>query len=402
MQRTRRILVYGATGFSGRLIAREAARQQKTRGGIEVVLASRDKEALARIARECGLAWRAFSLDDPHRVAAALQGFEVLLNAAGPFDQTGERLAKSAIGAQCHYVDINGEVDVYKRLDDLDYIAASRGIALVSGAGHTAALSDLMLDSALGQLKRQGIAQEAAGVRIAVERMRFVSRGSARTMMRMVREQVTVARMRSIDGKRQLALSHIPVGKLERAFDFGPDDEAGRRPGPDRQQRTHAQRIASAANLIDTLTARHTAGRHGVPIESIDAFIAMPELARDAYQLGAIVAFGFQLPLLQQLNEAQIDALPEGPDASERRKNTHRVVLEVEDRYRQKVIDWCLATGDPYELSARIALEAARGAGLQPSQVGWQTPAAVLGPLLDDLRAGDDAPLAGCRWIRHF
>src|ERR1700758_289894 len=110
MARIKRILLYGATGFSGGLIAKEAAHQRLSGANCEVVLASRDKWALAKIGEELELPWRAFSLDDQHQVSAAIDGFDVLINAAGPFDQTGERLVKSSIRAGCHYVDINGEV----------------------------------------------------------------------------------------------------------------------------------------------------------------------------------------------------------------------------------------------------------------------------------------------------
>ena len=58
-----RILLYGATGYTGRLIAAEAARQSATDPSLAVVLAGRDAAALARLGSELGLPWQAFSLE---------------------------------------------------------------------------------------------------------------------------------------------------------------------------------------------------------------------------------------------------------------------------------------------------------------------------------------------------
>jgi short subunit dehydrogenase-like uncharacterized protein len=52
-------LLYGATGYTGGLIAREAVRR-----GLRPVLAGRDARAVAALAAELGLAWRAFALED--------------------------------------------------------------------------------------------------------------------------------------------------------------------------------------------------------------------------------------------------------------------------------------------------------------------------------------------------
>ena len=82
----------------------------------------------------------------------ALRDVDVLINAAGPFAWTAERLAKDALDVNCHYVDINGEIDVYKKLDDLGRYASQRRRAMVCSAGHTAAASDLLLDAALREL----------------------------------------------------------------------------------------------------------------------------------------------------------------------------------------------------------------------------------------------------------
>ena len=79
-----------------------------------------------------------------------------MINAAGPFSLTARALASAALEARCHYVDINGELDVYRNIDDLAPKADQREVAIVSGAGVSAAASDVILDRALAVLQQPG------------------------------------------------------------------------------------------------------------------------------------------------------------------------------------------------------------------------------------------------------
>jgi short subunit dehydrogenase-like uncharacterized protein len=63
----RRFLVYGANGFTGQVIAREAADR-----GLPAVLGGRNAEAVGELARQCKLEYRVFALDDPGTVDAAV------------------------------------------------------------------------------------------------------------------------------------------------------------------------------------------------------------------------------------------------------------------------------------------------------------------------------------------
>ena len=374
---TPRILLYGATGYSGRLIATEAAQRNNK---FELVLGSRDARALANIGKRTKFDFTAFSLDDRQTVLRALRGFDVVINAAGPFAQTGEPLAKSAIESGCHYVDINGEVQVYKQLDDLNASAKRREVTLVCGAGLTATVSDVMLDRALGLVKQSNNKSINGGaIRIAVSQPAYFSRGSALTMLRSVREQVTVVRA-SIDPKTgsqvsPLRLTHVPVGKLERTFDFTMRDDSD----SNLRSSRFGRRIASATNLLDTLTAKHTANRHELCPEIIESYVAMPSPLRLGYQLGALSAFMFSLPGVQRLYRTQIAQFSEGPTDVERAGNRQRIVLEIQDKYRETLIDWRVETPDPYDFTARSVLAVAEKLAVRsPNNHGWLTPAAVI------------------------
>ena len=103
------ILLYGATGFTGKLIAREARARQAS-----VVLAGRNPNRLKAVAKPLDLNWRAFDLADRGRLGAALKDVAVVLNAAGPFSATARPIADACLASGAHYLDITGEIDVFE------------------------------------------------------------------------------------------------------------------------------------------------------------------------------------------------------------------------------------------------------------------------------------------------
>jgi short subunit dehydrogenase-like uncharacterized protein len=394
---TYNVLLYGATGFSGRLIAAEGAARgmskKVARGDCRMTLAARDGRRLRAVAEKNDMDFRVFGLDDHHEIRKQLDGVDVVINAAGPFAFTAEPIAKAALEARCHYVDINGEIDVYRKLDDFGLKAAQRGVAMVSGAGNSAAASDVLLDCALQNLlsKDGGVKKrsELGAVRIAVSQIMDFTRGSATTVARSLREQVVVVRKGRVrDGAGrltdQLVISHEPVGKLERAFNFDeqPEDCERLKDGDREQQVKGRPQIASAANMIDTLTARHSVSRNELWVHSIESYIQMGSIGRVAYQLGGMLSPFIGLPWARALMGAQLSLLPEGARHQELERQRHVVVLEIEDVYRRRLIDWRWETPNVYQFTAqlvvpiacRVAHRAAEG-----KQLGWVTPADALG-----------------------
>lgn len=384
------ILLYGANGFSGRIVAEAAARKWKDEGSrFELLLGGRDAHALARMGRDLGVQTRVVSLDDEQGLDAALgaSGMFAVINAAGPFEATAIPLVKAALRNKCHYVDINGEADVYKRLDDFGYIARQRGVALVGGAGHCATTSNVMLASALKQLAQDGI-KEIGTVRIAYSHVKYVSRGSAQTAWRSIRERTMVVRsvlkeqdkskrgrqkqgMQSqAESEREYQFEYEPCGKIEREFDFGDVSKQEECCG----QRS-PRRIAMLVNLLDLLTARITLARNeDILGHRIESFIEMPEGARIFVQLGAFSAPLYALPAWRRLVRAQVDMLPEGPDAQEREEDRHTVLLQIDDGAGRTLIDWRMETPDPYDFTADCVIGVVEGLG-KKNPVGWCTPA---------------------------
>jgi len=386
------LLLYGATGYTGRLIAAEGQSagmsRQEPRGDCRMILAGRDGPALSRIARDRSMDFRVFALDDPSAMRRGLDAVDVVINAAGPFAFTAEPLVSAALEVGCHYVDINGEVDVYLKLKDLASKNAKKNVAIVSGAGMSAAASDVLFDLALQSLLReQPTPRSLNAVRIAHSSVMDVSRGGAVTAARLLRDSVVVVRVGPGDGagdcckpSGQMAIRYEPVGKLEHAFDFGRPEAC-------------AARIASAVSAIDTITAKYTAERRGLTARAILSYLQMGTVCRFAYQIAATLSPLCRFSHLRGLTQAQLGLAPDGPTRKERDEERHAIVLEIDDMFGSRVLQWRMETPNVYQLAAQLAVGTAKAVAHREGadRMGWVTPADALG-----LGGIGDDPLRNC------
>lgn len=123
-------MIYGASGYTGELIAREAVRR-----GMRPVLAGRSAERVRPLAEELGLPHAAFALDDAGTVAAALGEIDLVLHCAGPFSQTAAPMMEGCLQARAHYLDITGEIAVFELAQSLGARAREAGVVLCPGVG---------------------------------------------------------------------------------------------------------------------------------------------------------------------------------------------------------------------------------------------------------------------------
>ena len=383
------VLLYGATGFSGRLIAAEGHRTgMANRDGTPVprmILAARDGRAVAVLADAYGMESRVFALQNTVAVRRGLRDVDVVINAAGPFARTAEPLLDAAARVGCDYVDINGELAVYMALEraarrtELARLISTAKVAVVPGAGHTGAASDLMMNAALDELRAAAPSdgdRRLGAVRIALSCPTSLSRGSLATAWRSLREAVTVV--------RNSELTHEPVGKLEHTFDFHGDTP------PDRDLR-----VASAANLVDTMTAQTTILTHHYSVRSLESYVEAGTLARYACQVGAFLSPFTTLRPVELLVEQQIRFLPPGPSDEKLRDEHAIVLLDIEDPVRTRIVDWRWETPNPYQFTAQVVVEIAKRLIANPL-TGWLTPGAVLRPTKASLTAAVGA-LRDCR-----
>lgn len=123
-------MIYGASGYTGRLVA-----QQAVALGERPLLAGRSAAKVQRVADELGLPWVAFDLDDGVAAVTALRGVELVLLAAGPFDGLAQPMMDACLEAGTHYADLDNELPVFRAAQERDARARARGVALVPGVG---------------------------------------------------------------------------------------------------------------------------------------------------------------------------------------------------------------------------------------------------------------------------
>ncbi len=101
-------MIYGANGYTGRLVAAEARRR-----GLKPVLAGRRAGPIEKLAAELGLPMRVFGLGDAPAAGAAIANMAVVANCAGPFAATSTPMIDACLTSRSHYLDIIGEIDVF-------------------------------------------------------------------------------------------------------------------------------------------------------------------------------------------------------------------------------------------------------------------------------------------------
>jgi short subunit dehydrogenase-like uncharacterized protein len=102
---TGRVVLFGATGYTGELAARAMAKR-----GMRPVLAGRRREAVDALAGELGgLEGATADVTEPASVRALVERGDVLVSTVGPFARWGDSALDAAIDAGAHYVDSTGE-----------------------------------------------------------------------------------------------------------------------------------------------------------------------------------------------------------------------------------------------------------------------------------------------------
>jgi short subunit dehydrogenase-like uncharacterized protein len=197
-------MIYGATGFTGRIIAQEAVRL-----GHKPVLAGRTAQKLAPLAEQLGLEWRVVDLQSQELLATALRGIELVFNAAGPFIHTADPLVRACLQNKVNYLDITGEIPVFQSLyERYDAQAREVGITVMPGAGFSVIPTDCLAQFLVEQLP------DANSLELATFATSggAVSAGAAKTVLEMFPLGGLV--------RRNGRLKSEQLGKRSRSFEF--------------------------------------------------------------------------------------------------------------------------------------------------------------------------------------
>ncbi|HUS65456.1 MAG TPA: saccharopine dehydrogenase NADP-binding domain-containing protein, partial [Kofleriaceae bacterium] len=153
------IVVYGATGMTGTLIAEALVAR-----GMGVTIAGRDRGRLDALAArlEPTPAVRVANVHEPAALADAFAGARAVVSCAGPFLQVGEPVLRAALDAGAHYLDTTGEQAFMREmLERYDSRAHKAGLAAVPGFAFEVALGDWAASEAARRVRAESGAEPA-------------------------------------------------------------------------------------------------------------------------------------------------------------------------------------------------------------------------------------------------
>jgi short subunit dehydrogenase-like uncharacterized protein len=350
----RQIAVFGATGYTGGLVAHELRRH-----GAPLLLSGRNPDKLRRLAAELGeVDTTVADARDRASLDALAQRTRVIINCVGPFVDHGEPVVRAAIAAGAHYVDTTGEQRFLKAMLVHDTWAKRQEVAVIPALAFEIAVSDCAADLAAAGM------DEVETVTVIYATRFHASQGTKRTGLRVLQssgfawvggewiEEVPGCRMTFADLPE-------PIGRVA-AVSF------------------------PSAEVITI--PRHVAARE------VRAYLALPRVAaRVLSSTGAALAWAARSQLGGLLARFLGDGTA-GPDEATRRRDTFHVVVDADGTRRgkparQRVI---VRGRDPYGLTAAIARQGAlllSGSGRHGA--GVLAPAAAFDPkrFLDGLQS---------------
>jgi short subunit dehydrogenase-like uncharacterized protein len=162
-----RIIIFGATGFTGRLVAERLAAE-----GAEPIVAGRSEAPVRELAERLGTEWRVADAMRQNSVFALLEPGDVLVSTVGPFAKWGEAAVRAAIAAKGVYIDSTGEPVFIRRIfGEFGPPAERAGAVLLTAMGYDyvpgALAAALALEEAGDAARRVDVGYYAFGAGIS-------------------------------------------------------------------------------------------------------------------------------------------------------------------------------------------------------------------------------------------
>ncbi len=343
-------MLYGANGYTGQLIAREAARR-----GLVPILAGRDKGKVAAVAHELGLSHRVFALDRVEDAARGLRGMTLALNCAGPFSATGAPMMDACVRSGAHYLDITGEIAVLEQAHKRDANAREAGVALCPGVGFDVVPTDCIAAALKAAMP------DASHLRLGFDVRSAISPGTAKTAMEGIALGSRVRR-----GGR---IVPVPHGYRTRRIDFG-----------------DGERASVTVGWGDVSTAYYTTG-----ISNIEVYAAVPPGAALAIRLGLGGVLG-RLMAVPQVRSALVRRAgnARGPDAEARARQPSFVWGEAANA--AGVRRTCrMRTANAYDVTVNASLAVVASLLDRAPLGGYITPSRLMGQEFAERLPGSSA-----------
>jgi short subunit dehydrogenase-like uncharacterized protein len=388
------VVVFGATGFVGRLVVGYLAGHAP--GGVRVGLAGRSQRRLAEVRAGLGAAASAWPLlvadsADPVSLAALARAARVVVSTVGPYRAQGLTLVQACAEAGTDYADLTGEVlFIRDSIDRCHDVAARSGARIVHCCGFDSVPSDLGV-----LLLHQGARADDAGdlqdtVLVVTALRGGISGGTLASLMGQQEEvRASAVRRQVVQDPYALSPDRAAEPDLGREHDLD-------RGTYDGDLRMWVGPFAMAG--INTRVVRRSNALQGwaygrrFRYREVTGFGASPAAPLLAVMTGAALKaaqagleFGPSRALLGRL----LPAPGQGPGEKTRRTGYFRIQIHTRTSAGARYLAAIEAQGDPGYAATSVMLgEAALCLALDrdrlPGRAGVLTPATAMGAALAD------------------
>ncbi|MGQ0578403.1 MAG: saccharopine dehydrogenase family protein [Betaproteobacteria bacterium] len=311
-------MIYGANGYTGRLAARFAKDHH-----LGPIVAGRHAQSIRALASELGYESRVFDLADSAKVAAILEGVAAVLHCAGPFSATSGPMLAACLRAGTHYLDITGEIAVFEGIHSRNQEIRDAGIVAIPGVGFDVVPTDCLA----AMLKRE--LPSATHLKLAFKsRYGKLSPGTAKTIVEGLPEGGSIRR----DGR----IVKVPAAYKVETIAFTEDLSA----------------TAVTIPWGDVATAYYSTA-----IPNIEVFVGVPENQIGKMRIPGFMRWLLGLAPMQALMKVQIDRRVKGPTDDQRAGDEVYIYGEAWDDAGHRVA-MRLRTREGYTLTAESGVKA--------------------------------------------
>jgi short subunit dehydrogenase-like uncharacterized protein len=388
------VVLYGATGFVGRLTAEHLAAVAPD--GVRIGLAGRSRDKLAALQADLGARaqdWELLVADagDARSLVAMALTTKVVATTVGPYGKYDGGLAHACAEAGTDYCDLTGEVPFIRTsIDRTHETAATTGARIVHACGFDSIPSDLGVLLLHEQVRADG-AGELQDTTLVVERMRGGISGGTVDSMRTVVDEV----------KADAATRRLVLDPYSLSPDRDAEPDLGDRDGLGLGRDAELGGTWTAPFVMATFNTRVVRRSNALQgwaygrsfryreVMSVGRGPLAPALAVGAALGIGGLGLGMALPPTRYLLDRVLPSPGEGPGEKTRQNGHFRVRVQTRTSTGARYDSVVAAKGDPgYAATAvmfgQSALCLAVDRERLPEAAGVLTPATAMGTVLAD------------------
>ncbi len=330
--------IYGAYGYTGRLITEHAVKQ-----GLSPIIGGRDAAKTEALAKRHELDFVVLNANDSEKWDEVLTKVSLVLNCAGPFALTVKDIVPKCIEHSVHYLDITGEIEVFEYIQSLGQQAMDKSTVLMPGVGFDVVPTDCLSAQLHHKLPT------TTHLELAFQGTSGVSRGTALSMARRYHAGGTI--------RENGHMKTVPLAYQDKIIPFG-----------------EKERLCVTIPWGDVFTAYYS-----TQIENIKVYTGVSEKTLKSLRTYKKFKVLAKTSLAQWIFKKVIKSKIDGPSAIKRATCITHLWGKASDNTTGQTVVAELTTPESYHLTALTAIESTIRVLKGKCLPGYQTPVTAFG-----------------------